>query len=111
MYSFISWVQTRRDVQVRLKLQLTNAVEALLEVRLHSQGVLGFRQNLQKLIIRQEVESRERLQHNINRTGGNGSGETLAFTTPGKTPSVERMVIVYGIGPELCDRIHMDKLK
>ena len=38
-----------------------DVVEALLEMRLHGLGVLALAQNLQQVVVRQEVETRENL--------------------------------------------------
>lgn len=44
------------NLQVVRELQPGDALEALLQVRLHAEGVLGLRQDLQQLIVRQEEE-------------------------------------------------------
>ena len=48
------------DFLVFGKLELGDAFEALLQVRLHSCRVFRFRQNLQQLVVRQEKESTTR---------------------------------------------------
>ena len=47
------------DVKIFLKLQRIDALKTLLQERLHTEGVLRLRQNLQQLIVGQEEESRE----------------------------------------------------
>lgn len=54
--NFFFWADHAHDGQVVCKLQLGNPFKALLQVWLHSEGVLCFRQDLQKLIIWQEEE-------------------------------------------------------
>lgn len=61
VYPLVPGVEAGRDVQVGLELKLGDAVEALLEVRLHPERILGLRQDFQELVVGQEVEPRERL--------------------------------------------------
>lgn len=46
-------------LKVRSKLQLVNAFKDLAQEGLHPQGVLGFAQDLQQLVIGEEVEAGE----------------------------------------------------
>lgn len=53
---FFLWADHAHNLQVVRELQPGDALEALLQVRLHAEGVLGLRQDLQQLIIWQEEE-------------------------------------------------------
>ena len=47
------------DIQVGKKVQFRDALEALLQMGLHTQWILGLRENLQHLIVGQEEETRK----------------------------------------------------
>ena len=48
-----------RYVQNVGELETGDALETLLQVRLHSRGILGFRENLEQFVVGQEEEARE----------------------------------------------------
>ena len=54
------------DVQLAVELEVIDALEALLEMRLDARRILGLRQNLQHLVVRQEKESAQ-FNANIHR--------------------------------------------
>ena len=56
-YSLVLGRHHADDVLLGSEVELRDALEALLQVRLHAQRVLRLRQDLQQLVVRQEKES------------------------------------------------------